>query len=97
MATDLVCGMIVNPASAPARTTYAGDEYSFCATYCKEVFEKDPQKFIHDSKQWSDTTDPVCGMQVDPTENELVSLHKGRKYYFCAPGCREAFPSGWSR
>jgi YHS domain-containing protein len=35
--------------------------------------------------------DPVCGMQVDPTENELVSLHKGRKYYFCAPGCREAF------
>jgi len=43
MATDLVCGMVVDPASAPASTKYAGNEYSFCAAHCREVFDEDPQ------------------------------------------------------
>ncbi len=91
MATDLVCGMIVNPDSAPARTTYAGNEYSFCAAYCKEVFEKDPQKFIQDSKEWSDTIDPVCGMRVSIPRAEAMSVHQGEFIYFCSEACKEKF------
>jgi len=91
MATDLVCGMIVSPDSAPARTTYAGDEYSFCADYCKEVFEKDPQKFIRNSKQWGDATDPVCGMRVSIPRAEAMSVHQGDFIYFCSEACKQKF------
>lgn len=91
MATDLVCGMIVNPASAPASTIYAGNEYSFCATYCKEVFEKNPQKFIQDSKQWHDATDPVCGMRVPAPLAGAMSVHQGQFIYFCSKTCKESF------
>jgi YHS domain-containing protein len=46
MAIDLVCGMIVDERSAPATTTYGGSDYYFCATYCREAFDREPQKFI---------------------------------------------------
>ena len=36
--------------------------------------------------------DPVCGMTVDP---DLVhtqkSKYESKTYYFCSPGCKEAF------
>jgi len=35
--------------------------------------------------------DPVCGMTVDPDATDLVYVHGGRKYYFCAKGCQTAF------
>jgi YHS domain-containing protein len=35
-------------------------------------------------------TDPVCGMAVDERE-ALSAEHQGVTYYFCAPGCRDAF------
>ena len=91
MAIDLVCGMIVNPASAPASTTYAGKEYSFCATHCKEVFEKDPQKFIHDSRQWGDAFDPVCCRSVPIPLAGAMSVYQGEFIYFCTKTCKDEF------
>jgi YHS domain-containing protein len=35
--------------------------------------------------------DPVCGMEVDPENAAGESEYKGKKYYFCAPGCKAAF------
>ena len=35
--------------------------------------------------------DPVCHMQVDQNTAAAISEYKGRKYYFCAPGCKEKF------
>ena len=35
--------------------------------------------------------DPVCGMEVDPKNAKLISIHRGYKYYFCAEGCLKAF------
>jgi len=35
--------------------------------------------------------DPVCGMHVDPCATDLVAEYKDRTFYFCAPGCRQAF------
>ena len=35
--------------------------------------------------------DPVCGMEISPASTNLVSTHKGRRYYFCAECCKEAF------
>jgi YHS domain-containing protein len=35
--------------------------------------------------------DPICKMDVDENEAKWVSSYKGKKYYFCAPGCKKEF------
>jgi YHS domain-containing protein len=35
--------------------------------------------------------DPVCKMVVDEKTAKITSEYKGKKYYFCAPGCKKAF------
>ena len=35
--------------------------------------------------------DPVCKMQVDESNAPATSEYNGRKYYFCAVGCKKAF------
>jgi len=36
-------------------------------------------------------TDPVCQMEVEERSAAAQSTYQGKTYYFCAPGCREAF------
>ena len=35
--------------------------------------------------------DPICKMEVDEKTAKLTSEYGGKKYYFCAPGCKKAF------
>jgi YHS domain-containing protein len=35
--------------------------------------------------------DPVCGMEVDEKKAPAQYEYKGKKYYFCAVGCKERF------
>jgi Cu+-exporting ATPase len=35
--------------------------------------------------------DPVCKMEVSPDTAAAVSEYKGKKYYFCAVGCKKSF------
>jgi len=35
--------------------------------------------------------DPVCGMEVNPSESAGTSEYNGKTYYFCAPGCKRDF------
>jgi len=37
------------------------------------------------------TTDPVCGMQVDPLKTAHHAQHDGSDYHFCSARCRERF------
>jgi YHS domain-containing protein len=37
------------------------------------------------------SVDPVCKMQVDESKCNITSEYRGKKYYFCAPGCKRAF------
>jgi len=44
------------------------------------------------------TTDPVCGMAVDPTTARQTSEYRGTTFSFCSPRCKEAFdadPAGY--
>jgi P-type Cu+ transporter len=45
MAIDLVCGMIVDEESAPARSAFQGNGYYFCSPSCKEKFDASPQRY----------------------------------------------------
>ena len=47
MVKDLVCGMDVDPESAPAQTEHEGKTYYFCAPGCKTDFVADPAKYLN--------------------------------------------------
>jgi len=91
MAIDLVCGMIVEEASAPAKIRHEGKEYFFCAEFCRGAFAKDPGKYIGGARSWGQAVDPVCGMQVNIPDAAAMSVHKGNFIYFCNPACKEKF------
>ncbi len=37
------------------------------------------------------TTDPVCGMMVDPATTPHIATHSGKHHYFCSAGCLAKF------
>ena len=91
MAIDLVCGMIVDEKAAPAKTDFQGTDYYFCATYCMETFEKEPQKFVDGAREWGEALDPVCGMTVEIPHAAAMSVHGEEFIYFCNVACKEKF------
>jgi Cu+-exporting ATPase len=46
LATDPVCGMRVDPATAKHRFAYQGQDYFFCSGRCRERFGLEPEKFL---------------------------------------------------
>jgi YHS domain-containing protein len=48
---DPVCGMQVDPATAPARTCYNGIQIYFCAEACKTAFEAEPQNYTQSRRK----------------------------------------------
>jgi Cu+-exporting ATPase len=46
MAVDPVCQMTVEPAKAAAQSMYQGQMYYFCAVSCKQLFDKEPEKYL---------------------------------------------------
>jgi len=37
------------------------------------------------------TVDPVCGIEVDMTDETIIQRHSGQIYYFCSRKCVEQF------
>jgi len=46
MVKDPVCGMMVDPKTAPAKSEYKGQTYYFCAPGCKVAFDRDPERYL---------------------------------------------------
>jgi uncharacterized membrane protein YraQ (UPF0718 family)/YHS domain-containing protein len=45
-ATDPVCGMTVDPATAQHRYDYGDSTFYFCSAGCREAFQKDPERHL---------------------------------------------------
>jgi YHS domain-containing protein len=105
-AKDPVCGMQVERANAPATDRYHGHTYFFCSDRCHSRFTQDPGRFAQTDltepmQPGSDdggahqpqgaTVDPVCGMTVDPAHAAGSAQYAGQDFWFCSPGCRDAF------
>jgi Uncharacterized conserved protein len=52
---------------------------------------RDQEKEHDMSEESPKTTDPVCGMSVDPATAAASVEHEGRTYYFCGKGCAKSF------
>lgn len=91
---DPVCGMTVDPAEAAGSQEYKKKTYYFCNPSCLERFKNDPPSFIHDHEHPATVQshrDPVCGMDVDPSNAAGTVEHAGQKYYFCSESCVTKF------
>jgi Cu+-exporting ATPase len=42
-------------------------------------------------KSENKTTDPVCGMSIDPAKAAASSPHGGKTYFFCSDSCKQKF------
>ncbi len=51
MQIDPVCEMEVDPATAQWKSEYQGKVYYFCSPGCKRSFEKEPEKYLEESKK----------------------------------------------
>jgi len=47
MASDPVCGMKINPATAAGQSKYDGKTYYFCSMGCKRKFEQNPEQYAN--------------------------------------------------
>ena len=45
-ASDPVCGMTVDTATAEYRSFRDGQAFYFCSAGCKQAFDKDPEKYL---------------------------------------------------
>ncbi|MGB4994329.1 MAG: YHS domain-containing protein, partial [Nitrospira sp.] len=46
MATDPICGMTVEPATAAGHFDYDGRTYYFCSTHCLDRFRATPNQYV---------------------------------------------------
>jgi YHS domain-containing protein len=42
---DVVCGMMVDPATAAAKRTHDGRDFYFCSKGCARAFDANPEEF----------------------------------------------------
>jgi YHS domain-containing protein len=47
---DPVCGMTVDSRTAAAEATYAGENFYFCSSSCRDRFEANPGQFLNASR-----------------------------------------------
>jgi YHS domain-containing protein len=111
-ATDPVCGMEVEEASAKAAnrlSEHGGTTYCFRSEGCKQKFEADLAKYLAKGQppftnmaivEPNEAIDPVCKMGVNMPEAKAakhVSEYQGRTYSFCSEICKKRFDAGPDR
>lgn len=57
----------------------------------RQVSEDNPMTHTEHATDDTLVTDPVCGMTIDPTTAAATREHDGTTFYFCSPGCADAF------
>lgn len=96
-ANDVVCGMQVRTADAPAHTRHEGRNYWFCSERCQDAFSAHPGKYataggpVGERGGGEADIDPVCGMSVKAEQAGGHVTYDGHTYAFCATGCLDDF------
>jgi Cu+-exporting ATPase len=95
VAVDPICKMDVDIATADLYTDYDGKRYYFCAQYCLDKFNENPEEYKdQDTREPAIpeiAIDPICKMDVVTATAELTSDYEGKRYFFCNPYCKDTF------
>jgi Cu+-exporting ATPase len=81
-AIDPVCGMNVDPSSAPASVEHEGKKYYFCCPHCAQRFQAEPGRYLHPASQPEPMPPPAAppGAKVEyicPMDPEIVRDRPG--------------------
>ena len=74
---DPVCGMTVDPATTPHKTTLKGVEHYFCSAGCVVKFTKDPQRYLDPSSAPPAEPVPEGTMFTCPMHLEIQQIGPG--------------------
>jgi YHS domain-containing protein len=74
-AHDPVCGMSVDPATAPEQVEYDGARYYFCSPGCRATFEKDPARYTAQVAQVEHAVRPGHHVTAAMPKGEQVERH----------------------
>src|SRR5262245_22769101 len=78
VAIDPVCGMTVNPATAPASTVHQGQTIYFCCPSCLQRFQLHPEKYLAATRPLTPTPPARPGTTYScPMHPEVVSDKPG--------------------
>ena len=97
-AIDVVCGMQVEVANAPASTVLAGKRFYFCSDRCRVRFEADPERF---SAKKSEPREAVESVSVPVTFGRTFRKGEARTHQPDSSHCRPTrthsrrVPPGW--
>ncbi|MCA6106122.1 heavy metal translocating P-type ATPase [Bradyrhizobium cenepequi] len=75
LATDPVCGMKVDPATAKHRFNYRSEDYFFCSARCRERFAVEPEKFLNPRE--SEPPPPAGTIYTCPMHPEVRQVGPG--------------------
>jgi Cu+-exporting ATPase len=76
-ATDPVCGMTVDPATARHRIEHDGQTYYFCSDRCRTKFAQDPDTFIGGKAQQTEPKMPEGTAYTCPMHPEVRQVGPG--------------------
>ncbi|MFQ6609271.1 MAG: heavy metal translocating P-type ATPase [Fidelibacterota bacterium] len=104
---DPVCGMEVNKESSTITKEWQGVQYAFCSQNCHDSFSVNPGKYVKENKHHEEhrhhghshenelsgreLKDPVCGMSIGESSEDILSEWEGKQYHFCSNHCKESF------
>jgi Cu+-exporting ATPase len=72
LATDPVCGMQVDPATAAGQFEYEGHTYYFCSASCLAKFKAQPSKYLAPVGTEASCPTGVCTIPMSPAETGVV-------------------------
>jgi len=86
------CPVMGNKINQEIYTDYDGKRIYFCCSGCIDTFKKDPEKYMEKMKDDGVTLESVpCPVSGKPSSQEVFTVHKVEKVYFCCPNCKEKF------
>jgi YHS domain-containing protein len=74
-------------ASTEKQSSHDGD----CVIDDEGIRRSLPEAIIDGKEVIGMAIDPVCKMEVDEKKAAATYEYKGKKYYFCAAGCKDKF------
>jgi Cu+-exporting ATPase len=76
-ATDPVCGMSVDPASARHSADFAGKTYYFCCAGCREKFLAEPRRYVGEALVEAAASAPAGTIYTCPMHPEVRQIGPG--------------------
>jgi P-type Cu+ transporter len=77
LATDPVCGMMVDPHTAKHRADHAGRPYYFCSAGCRAKFLADPERYLASKEREAPAPVPEGTVYTCPMHPEIRQIGPG--------------------